>query len=756
MSDLAFCHIACCITNRLKIQHTRSDPDNDFRDMGTCMNPFAFKLSSYTLKTLSGFSRARITISGESNIPKGSVVFCANHFTRIETVFLPHHIYTITGKQVWSLAARELFEVPVLEGLLRRLGAVSTHAPDRDDLLLRTLLPGDAHWIIFPEGMMVKNKKLVKDGRFVLMDDTGELSPHTGAAVVALRCAFFRERLRRLKASKAPEFDRLTAELDLSDIDDILDQPTHIVPVNITYYPANPRDNILGTLAGLLVKKPSRRVMDEVMTEGAMLFTGVDITIRFGPPIDMAPYLHHPYLESMLTVKRRIRPFEDLESRQISKGIAASVMQSCMTQVYGLTTLNYDHVMASILKHFPNKREGIDRYEFACKVYYAITCLVLNRLSYVADLLNQNQIHLLVDDRYGRISNFLALAEKTGVIRMDKNRFFKDQTTFYKAFEFHAIRMENPILVMANEVEPVEAAQICLKKIAQKSHRQIWERIRSRIIEKMNVDFTADYADFFSPGESRNKRIGRPLFLNQPPENPGVLLIHGYMAAPEEMKFFARFLHSNGFTVHVPRLKGHGTSPDDLARIRYEQWIESVEEAYVALRHSCTKRFIGGFSTGAGLALEMATRVEDYEAVFAVAPPMRLQDLSAHFVPAVNVWNSMIRRIHLNAMAREFIVNHPENPHINYLRNPIAGIYQLGKLMEQVAAKLEKIEKPVLVVQSRNDPVVNPAGTEKLFRQLGSPVKEYYLFDYDRHGILIGNGVERVYQAIESFIRQWV
>jgi hypothetical protein len=77
------------------------------------------------------------------------------------------------------------------------------------------------------------------------------------------------------------------------------------------------------------------------------------------------------------------------------------------------------------------------------------------------------------------------------------------------------------------------------------------------------------------------------------------------MAAPEEMKKFARYLYSKGFTVHVPRLKGHGTSPEDLARTGYDQWMESVEEAFVALRHSSGKRIIGGFSTGAGLALEI-------------------------------------------------------------------------------------------------------------------------------------------------------
>jgi 1-acyl-sn-glycerol-3-phosphate acyltransferase len=225
-------------TNRQKIQLLARHGNHIEEDLQ--MNRFAFKLSSYTLKTLSGLSKARIKIEGQEHIPQGSVVFCANHFTRIETVFLPHHIHTITGKQVWSLAARELFEVPMLEGLIRRLGAVSTEAPDRDDLLLKTLLSGQAHWIIFPEGMMVKNKKLVKNGRFVLTGDKGDLKPHTGAAVVALRCAFFRERLRRLKAAGAPEFYRLAAELDITNLSEVLTQPTHIVPVNITYYPANP------------------------------------------------------------------------------------------------------------------------------------------------------------------------------------------------------------------------------------------------------------------------------------------------------------------------------------------------------------------------------------------------------------------------------------------------------------------------------------------------------------------------------------
>ncbi|MCG8635207.1 MAG: alpha/beta fold hydrolase [Desulfobacterales bacterium] len=720
------------------------------------MNPFVFELSGYTLKTFSGFSKASIQIKGRENIPEGAVIFCANHFTRIETIFLPYHIYSITGKQAWSLAAKELFDIPVLEGLMKRLGGLSTHDPLRNEKILTSLLSGKVHWIIFPEGMMVKNKKLIRNNEFTLIDDEKQKRPHTGAAVQALRCEFFRERLRRLSRSGAPEFERLATRLGIEDVNQVLAGQTHIVPVNISYYPANPRENILGSIANVLMKEPSKRMLDELMTEGGMLFAGVDITIRFGAPIPINPFLNDPYIESMLTVKRRVRFDEDIYSKEVCRGISNRIMERYMADVYAMTTLNYDHVMACILKHFPYQKKGIDIYEFKCKVYYAVTCLVLNRICYVSDIFKYNLIPLLINDRFDRIGRFLALAEDTGVVRIEGKRMFKDQTRFYKNSPFHSVRLENPVLVMANEVEPITEAEICLKKIAQKSKRQILERVRSRLIEKMNVDFSLAYSRFYIDGESKSKRVGRPLFLKQANEIAGILLIHGYMAAPREMKAFATYLYEKGFTVYAPRLAGHGTAPEDLAGTGYEDWVESVEEAYVVLRHSCKKIIIGGFSTGAGLALELAGRVDDYEAIFAVAPPMRLNDMGSYFVPAIDAWNAMVKKLRLDAGAKEFIENNPENPHINYVRNPIAGVNQLGKLMDQLAPKLREIEKPVLVVQSRKDPVVNPKGTLKLFKKIGAEIKEYYLFDFERHGILLGKGKHRVFQAVENFIRQWV
>lgn len=719
------------------------------------MNRFAFELSSYTLKTFSGFSKANIKILGTDNIPEGSVIFTANHFTRIETIFLPYHIHNITKKEVWSLAAAELFEVPVLQGILNNLGAVSTGDPHRDELILKTLLSGNVQWIIFPEGMMVKNKKLIKKDQFSLIDEGTVRRPHTGAAIVALRCEFYRERLRRMKHMDEPEFKRLVQVFEIENIDDVLSCETHIVPVNITYYPASPKENILSRIAQIVMKEPSKRVMDELMTEGSMLFTNVDINIRFGAPINIKPYLNNSYIESMLMVKRKIDFDSDINSKQIIREFSITIMEKYMSAVYAMTTLNYDHVLACILKHFPYRKKGIDIYEFKCKVYFAICWLASNKTCCISEDFLENQIHLLTDDRFERFSDFFTIAVDTDVIEIKEGKIFKDQTKFITPSNFHTVRIENPILVMANELEPVKEVEIFFKKVAQKSYDEIIDLVKDCILEKTEKEFSRDYDDHYIEKESKDRKIGKPLFLQHDTPIAGILLIHGYMAAPEEMKAFAQYLHEKSYTVYVPRLKGHGTAPEDLAETRYEQWIESVEEAFVVLRHSCKKIIVGGFSTGAGLALELSTRMDDIDAVFAVAPPMKLQDLGSYFVPAIDAWNSMIKKIHLDAIAKEFIENHPENPHINYGRNPIAGIHQLEKLMEHLESRLKTINKPTLVVQSRRDPVVNPRGTLKLFEQLGSDIKEYYIFDYDRHGILTGQNVERVYKAIESFIKYW-
>ena len=74
--------------------------------------------------------------------------------------------------------------------------------------------------------------------------------------------------------------------------------------------------------------------------------------------------------------------------------------------------------------------------------------------------------------------------------------------------------------------------------------------------------------------------------------------------------------------------------------------------------------------------------------------------------------------------------------------------------MDDLEPKLPDLMAPSLVVQSKGDPVVDPKGSRRVFELIGSKDKEYVLFNFDRHGILLGDGSQRVHGNIGEFIKR--
>jgi esterase/lipase len=305
---------------------------------------------------------------------------------------------------------------------------------------------------------------------------------------------------------------------------------------------------------------------------------------------------------------------------------------------------------------------------------------------------------------------------------------------------------------MANEVEPLTRLQRRISRLCWQPGFWLKRKVTRLLIKHALDDFNHDYETFSTLKTSKPKDVGRPFLIKGDRRRVGVVLAHGYMAAPAEVRGLAEYLGKMGFWVYAPRMKGHGTAPEDLAGCTFQDWIESMDTGYAIISNLCRRVIAGGFSTGAGLALDLAQRVPEVEGVFAVSAPLRLHDMAARFVPAVDVWNRFMERFNLDDAKKTFVDNHPENPHINYFKNPIAGVRELERLMSSLEPRLPLITAPALVVQSREDPVVNPKGTEKIFKLLGSTDKQMVLFNFQRHGILLGEGSERVYRAIGDFL----
>ena len=86
----------------------------------------------------------------------------------------------------------------------------------------------------------------------------------------------------------------------------------------------------------------------------------------------------------------------------------------------------------------------------------------------------------------------------------------------------------------------------------------------------------------------------------------GVLLCHGFTGSPQSLRPWAEYLADAGLSVSLPRLPGHGTTWQEMARTRWEDWYAEVDRGFEDLAKRASEVFVMGLSLGACLALRLA------------------------------------------------------------------------------------------------------------------------------------------------------
>ena len=85
-----------------------------------------------------------------------------------------------------------------------------------------------------------------------------------------------------------------------------------------------------------------------------------------------------------------------------------------------------------------------------------------------------------------------------------------------------------------------------------------------------------------------------------------MLLCHGFTGSPQSLRPWAEYLAEAGLSVSLPRLPGHGTTWQEMARTRWEDWFAEVNRAFEELRSWSDEIFVMGLSMGGCLALRLA------------------------------------------------------------------------------------------------------------------------------------------------------
>lgn len=708
------------------------------------------------LDTLIKASGMDLRLHGLENVPDHPVLYVINHFTRIETILMPYIIKKNIKKYPVSLADKSFFNGKMGE-FMDNVGAISTADPNRNKILINALLTDSHPVIIFPEGQIIKDKKIIEKGKYIVYNSGIRRPPHSGAAQIALLTQFIRAKLRtfHLRGDKSSTA-RMAAHFgfDLTDVESIINKETYIIPVNITYYPVRAQENELSRLAGRFINNISTRFQEELEVEGNMILGKVDIDINFGKPIPVKNYItpnkalnkmladDNPYLES--DNFKKFIPF---------RKICVNMMADYMNAIYGMTTVNHDHLFSYILtKYWKN---SISEDNFKNRVFLAIEYLRGIGMSNCHTSLYKKQFYLLTDDYHEKYENFIKEAVSGNLIALKDGIITKNKVRFSRKFDFHTIRRDNIIEVLKNEIEPLRGLTSAMDRLMFLPGFVIRWKIKNLFVKLDMMLFDTDYKQYYIENESKPKNIGEPFFLKHFFSRKGIILVHGYMAAPEEIRPMADYLYKNGYTVYGVRLRGHGTAPEDLAIQNWKKWYDSASRAYIIMKNSVKTFSIAGFSMGGGIALlQAANKPGRFSGVISINAPIKLMSVASKFAPVIVAWNKLLTKIKIDKWKMEFVKNDPEYPQINYLRNPVSGGYELDKLMRFVENRLGKVTDPTLIIHASGDPVVDPVSGEEIFEKLGTKEKQLIRVYANHHGILRGKEADEVNATVLTFLKK--
>jgi esterase/lipase len=310
---------------------------------------------------------------------------------------------------------------------------------------------------------------------------------------------------------------------------------------------------------------------------------------------------------------------------------------------------------------------------------------------------------------------------------------------------FDEIRLQNLAAVYANEVAPI--AEVGTALTAARNREPTWagDDVGLALFDDARRRFELARARYDAPPYAQINAAETATEDSSPylltPANAqrevGILLVHGFLASPAELRGLGNVLAERGYAVYGMRLKGHGTSPWDLREQAFEDWLESVRRGYRLIEMMCERVCVIGFSTGAALALRLASESPVALAgVISVCAPMRFKKRAMAFVPVVHGANQLVRLMSTSEGIMPFRENESENPSINYQHMPIRGLYELQRMVDDLKPRLGDVAVPALVVQADGDPVVAPESAQDLVDRLPRASTKIQLIAADHHGIV--------------------
>jgi carboxylesterase len=208
-----------------------------------------------------------------------------------------------------------------------------------------------------------------------------------------------------------------------------------------------------------------------------------------------------------------------------------------------------------------------------------------------------------------------------------------------------------------------------------------------------------------------------------------VLCVHGLGGTAATMQPLADLLCARGLDATTVTLPGHGTTPNDLIGVTWQQWLHALPSADVVV----------GQSLGGALALAAAAVSTTVRGVVSINAPAADPDALDGLE-----WR--------RSRGHEWIEEVATAPgEVAYDRLPISALQVMveGVLLTDLAA----ITQPTLLITSADDDAVDPANSDVIAASLPGEVSRLILPN-GGHVASLGPAAAAIADAIATFVRQ--
>jgi esterase/lipase len=204
-----------------------------------------------------------------------------------------------------------------------------------------------------------------------------------------------------------------------------------------------------------------------------------------------------------------------------------------------------------------------------------------------------------------------------------------------------------------------------------------------------------------------------------------IIYIHGYSATRQEtVPLTDEIAAQLGANLFYTRLSGHGRTGAAMAEPTVNDWLNDTMEAFEIGKRLGDKVIVVGVSTGGPLAAWLAEQPNTDEALayVLISPNFAPRDSNAEILTLP--WAKQFAPLILGS---EYSWTPQNEGHAKYWVHsyPSTALVTMMGLVKFVRdSDLGSIKKPVLVIYSPNDKVVNSQQVERSYAKIGSAIKE--------------------------------